>query len=82
MAMMTVDEYIASLNNFKEQFGGDAVLLCFDRLLDAREVEALSVYQGHFDSVYSAMDQIVIEATGYNNDWDQIVNEATGHNND
>lgn len=59
MAMMTIDEYIASLQNYKAQFGGDVVLLCFDRLLEQKEVIALNGKDLDFHSIYNEIDQVV-----------------------
>jgi PHP family Zn ribbon phosphoesterase len=55
----TIDDYIRSLENLKNQFGGDAHILAFNRLLDEREYAIISISNMNYDGVYIAMDEAI-----------------------
>lgn len=56
--IMTIDEYIACLQRLRDTKGGDAILLCFDRLLTKAQVEAL--YDNNFDAVHTAIEEAIL----------------------
>jgi hypothetical protein len=55
--MMTIDEYIACLQQLRNTEGGDAILLCFDRLLTPEQAEDLAGCE--FDAVHTAIEEAI-----------------------